>query len=125
MNDIEETLAKIEQNYRLFQQQQFSFIRALERTRKEAHDMLRPVSSIIQVQIIQHKEFPAHESRDSTGLVCTWGQFRDEETFLLKGRWIKIPQECLGITEDVGSEAPVEPLVVSGGISWHEQNFLV
>ncbi|XP_066189173.1 sperm acrosome-associated protein 9 [Sylvia atricapilla] len=50
MNEVEETLTRIEQNYRLFQQQQFSFIRALEHTRKEAHDILRPVSSIIQVQ---------------------------------------------------------------------------
>ncbi|XP_066057519.1 sperm acrosome-associated protein 9 [Chamaea fasciata] len=50
MNEVVETLTRIEQNYRLFQQQQFSFIRALERTREEAHDMMRPVSSIVQVQ---------------------------------------------------------------------------
>ncbi|NWH36385.1 SACA9 protein, partial [Chloropsis hardwickii] len=35
---------------KLFQQQQFTFIRALERTREEAHDLIRPVSSIVQVQ---------------------------------------------------------------------------
>ncbi|NXB71818.1 SACA9 protein, partial [Donacobius atricapilla] len=50
MNEVVETLTKIEQNYKLFQQQQFSFIRALEHTREEAHDMFRPVSSIVQVQ---------------------------------------------------------------------------
>ncbi|XP_063265679.1 sperm acrosome-associated protein 9 [Prinia subflava] len=50
MNEIVETLKTIQQNYKLFQQQQFSFIRALERTRKEAHDTFRPVSSIMQVQ---------------------------------------------------------------------------
>uniref|UniRef100_A0A8C5UHQ3 Sperm acrosome associated 9 n=2 Tax=Malurus TaxID=55806 RepID=A0A8C5UHQ3_9PASS len=45
-----ETLRKIEQNYKIFQQQQFTFIRALDNTRQEAHDLIRPVSSIIQVQ---------------------------------------------------------------------------
>ncbi|XP_063265676.1 sperm acrosome-associated protein 9-like [Prinia subflava] len=50
MDEVVDTLTKIEQNYKLFQQQQFSFIRALERTREEAHDMMRPVSSIVQVQ---------------------------------------------------------------------------
>ncbi|NXT72622.1 SACA9 protein, partial [Chaetops frenatus] len=50
MNEVVETLRKIEQNYRLFQQQQFTFIRALEHTREEAHDLIRPVSSIVQVQ---------------------------------------------------------------------------
>ncbi|XP_058709667.1 sperm acrosome-associated protein 9-like [Poecile atricapillus] len=50
MDEVVETLRKIEQNYKLFQQQQFSFIRALEHTREEAHDSFRPVSSIIQVQ---------------------------------------------------------------------------
>ncbi|KAF2978933.1 hypothetical protein EK904_014476, partial [Melospiza melodia maxima] len=50
MNEVVETLRKIEEKYKLFQQQQFTFIRALERTREEAHDMMRPVSSIVQVQ---------------------------------------------------------------------------
>ncbi|NWI38532.1 SACA9 protein, partial [Picathartes gymnocephalus] len=50
MNEVVETLRKIEQNYKLFQQQQFSFIRALDHTREEAHDLIRPVSSIVQVQ---------------------------------------------------------------------------
>lgn len=107
MNEIEETLTRIEQNYRLFQQQQFSFIRALEHTRKEAHDILRPVSSIVQVQKMQHKEVPACESRDTTGLPCSWGQIRHEEIFLVKGRWTKPLQDHLCVTEDVGREAPV------------------
>lgn len=123
MNEVEETLTKIEQNYRLFQQQQFSFIRALERTREEGHDMMRPVSSIVQVQIIQHKVLHARESRDSTGLACTWGQFKGEEMFLLKGRWTKPLQESLCITEDVGRKAPIESLVISGGISWLSRTF--
>ncbi|XP_023804138.1 sperm acrosome-associated protein 9-like [Cyanistes caeruleus] len=50
MDEVVQTLKKIEQNYKLFQQQQFSFIRALEHTREEAHDSVRPVSSIVQVQ---------------------------------------------------------------------------
>ncbi|NXD98342.1 SACA9 protein, partial [Chaetorhynchus papuensis] len=50
MNEVVETLRKIEHNYKLFQQQQFSFVRALEHTREEAHDLIRPVSSITQVQ---------------------------------------------------------------------------
>ncbi|NXA49823.1 SACA9 protein, partial [Nothocercus julius] len=50
MNEIKETLRNIEQNYRLFQQQQFTFITALQRTRENAHDMIRPVATIRQVQ---------------------------------------------------------------------------
>ncbi|XP_068771109.1 sperm acrosome-associated protein 9 isoform X1 [Struthio camelus] len=50
MNEVKETLRNIEQNYRLFQQQQFTFITALQRTRENAHDMIRPVASIRQVQ---------------------------------------------------------------------------
>ncbi|NWH90473.1 SACA9 protein, partial [Aegithalos caudatus] len=62
MNEVVETLTKIEQNYKLFQQQQFSFIRALERTREEAHDMFRPVSSITQVQC--YKDHHCYNSTD-------------------------------------------------------------
>ncbi|NWI91956.1 SACA9 protein, partial [Pitta sordida] len=50
MNEIVETLRNIEQNYRLFQQQQFTFTRALDRAREEAHDSIRPVATIVQVQ---------------------------------------------------------------------------
>ncbi|NXC72466.1 SACA9 protein, partial [Anhinga anhinga] len=50
MNEVKETLRNLEQNYKLFLQQQFTFIGALQRTRENAHDMIRPVASISQVQ---------------------------------------------------------------------------
>ncbi|NXJ87878.1 SACA9 protein, partial [Corythaixoides concolor] len=50
MNEVKETLRNIEQNYKLFLQQQFTFIGALQHTRESAHDMIRPVASIGQVQ---------------------------------------------------------------------------
>ncbi|XP_018773218.2 sperm acrosome-associated protein 9 [Serinus canaria] len=62
MNEVVETLRKIEEKYKLFQQQQFTFIRALERTREEAHDMIRPVSSIVQVQC--YKDHHCYNSTD-------------------------------------------------------------
>ncbi|NWR96354.1 SACA9 protein, partial [Motacilla alba] len=63
MNEVVETLRKIEEKYKLFQQQQFTFIRALERTREEAHDSIRPVSSIVQVQC--YKDHHCYNSTDS------------------------------------------------------------
>ncbi|KAK0687944.1 SACA9 protein, partial [Pygoscelis papua] len=50
MNEAKEALRNIEQNYKLFLQQQFTFVGALQRTRENAHDMIRPVASIGQVQ---------------------------------------------------------------------------
>uniref|UniRef100_A0A8D2DFJ5 Sperm acrosome associated 9 n=1 Tax=Sciurus vulgaris TaxID=55149 RepID=A0A8D2DFJ5_SCIVU len=50
MNEVKETLRGIEQKYKLFQQQQFTFIAALEHCRENAHDKIRPISSIGQVQ---------------------------------------------------------------------------
>nr|XP_034958092.1 sperm acrosome-associated protein 9 [Zootoca vivipara]XP_034958093.1 sperm acrosome-associated protein 9 [Zootoca vivipara] len=50
MNEIKESLRNIEQTYKIFQQQQFTFIAALEHTRENAHDKIKPVSSIGQVQ---------------------------------------------------------------------------
>ncbi|NXS51979.1 SACA9 protein, partial [Brachypteracias leptosomus] len=50
MNEVKESLRNIEQQYKLFQQQQFTFIGALQHTRENAHDMIRPVASINQVQ---------------------------------------------------------------------------
>ncbi|XP_019396399.1 PREDICTED: sperm acrosome-associated protein 9 isoform X2 [Crocodylus porosus] len=50
MNEVKESLRSIEQYYKLFQQQQFTFIAALEHTRENAHDKIRPVASIGQVQ---------------------------------------------------------------------------
>ncbi|NXB91550.1 SACA9 protein, partial [Vidua chalybeata] len=62
MNEVVETLRKIEEKYKLFQQQQFTFIRALERSREEAHDLIRPVSSIVQVQC--YKDHHCYNSTD-------------------------------------------------------------
>ncbi|KAM9064230.1 sperm acrosome-associated protein 9 isoform X1 [Sarcophilus harrisii] len=50
MNEVKEFLRNIEQSYKLFQQQQFTFIAALEHCRENAHDKIRPISSISQVQ---------------------------------------------------------------------------
>uniref|UniRef100_A0A8C3XS63 Sperm acrosome associated 9 n=2 Tax=Chelydra serpentina TaxID=8475 RepID=A0A8C3XS63_CHESE len=50
MNEVKECLRNIEQNYKLFQQQQFTFIAALDHTRENAHDKIRPITSIGQVQ---------------------------------------------------------------------------
>ncbi|NXJ61755.1 SACA9 protein, partial [Rostratula benghalensis] len=50
MNEAKDALRHIEQKYKLFLQQQFTFIGALQHTRENAHDMIRPVASIGQVQ---------------------------------------------------------------------------
>ncbi|XP_035197661.1 sperm acrosome-associated protein 9 isoform X2 [Oxyura jamaicensis] len=50
MNEVKEALRTIEQHYKLFLQQQFTFIAALQHTRENAHDVIRPVASISQVQ---------------------------------------------------------------------------
>ncbi|NXU74685.1 SACA9 protein, partial [Oreotrochilus melanogaster] len=50
MNEVKEALRNIEQNYKLFLQQRFTFIGALQHSRENAHDMLRPVGSIDQVE---------------------------------------------------------------------------
>ncbi|NXD74969.1 SACA9 protein, partial [Halcyon senegalensis] len=50
MNEVKEALRNIEQKCKLFQQQQFIFIGALQHTRENARDTLRPVASISQVQ---------------------------------------------------------------------------
>ncbi|XP_031457642.1 sperm acrosome-associated protein 9 isoform X1 [Phasianus colchicus] len=50
MNEVRDTLKVIEDNYKLFLQQQFTFVGALQHTRENAHDMIRPVASISQVQ---------------------------------------------------------------------------
>lgn len=49
MNEVKESLRGVEQKYKLFQQQQFTFIAALEHCRENAHDKIRPISSIGQV----------------------------------------------------------------------------
>ncbi|NXW51263.1 SACA9 protein, partial [Nyctiprogne leucopyga] len=50
MNEVKESLRNIEQTYKLFRQQQFTFVGALQHTRENAHDMIKPVASISQVQ---------------------------------------------------------------------------
>ncbi|XP_012016197.2 sperm acrosome-associated protein 9 isoform X1 [Ovis aries] len=50
MNEVKESLRSVEQKYKIFQQQQFTFIGALEHCRENAHDKIRPISSIGQVQ---------------------------------------------------------------------------
>lgn len=55
MNEVKEALRNVEQKYKLFLQQQFTFIGALQHTREAAHDTIRPVASISQVQTLQHE----------------------------------------------------------------------
>ncbi|XP_008047707.1 sperm acrosome-associated protein 9 isoform X1 [Carlito syrichta] len=62
MNEAKESLRSIEQKYKLFQQQQFTFIAALEHCRENAHDKIRPISSIGQVQ--SYMEHYCHNSTD-------------------------------------------------------------
>lgn len=50
MNEVKESLRNLEQKYKLFQQQQFTFIAALEHCRETAHDKIRPITSIEQVE---------------------------------------------------------------------------
>lgn len=50
MNEVKEALRSVEQRYKLFQQQQFTFIAALEHCRDNAHDKIRPIATIGQVQ---------------------------------------------------------------------------
>nr|XP_012313344.1 sperm acrosome-associated protein 9 [Aotus nancymaae]XP_012313345.1 sperm acrosome-associated protein 9 [Aotus nancymaae]XP_012313346.1 sperm acrosome-associated protein 9 [Aotus nancymaae]XP_012313347.1 sperm acrosome-associated protein 9 [Aotus nancymaae]XP_012313348.1 sperm acrosome-associated protein 9 [Aotus nancymaae]XP_021529779.1 sperm acrosome-associated protein 9 [Aotus nancymaae] len=61
MNEVKESLQGIEQKYKLFQQQQFTFIAALEHCRENAHDKIRPISSIGQVQ-----SYMEHHCNNST-----------------------------------------------------------
>lgn len=49
MNEVKESLRNVEQKYKILQQQQFTFIAALEHCREDAHDKIRPISSIGQV----------------------------------------------------------------------------
>ncbi|KAK2494905.1 hypothetical protein MC885_008046 [Smutsia gigantea] len=61
MNEVKEALRKVEQKYKLFQQQQFTFITALEHSRENAHNKIRPISSIEQVQ-----SYMEHHCNNST-----------------------------------------------------------
>ncbi|XP_055456872.1 sperm acrosome-associated protein 9 isoform X1 [Psammomys obesus] len=67
MNEVKESLRSIEQKYKLFQQQQFTFIAALEHCRENAHDRIRPIVSIEQVQ--SYMEHYCNNSTDRRILV--------------------------------------------------------
>ncbi|NXN17348.1 SACA9 protein, partial [Indicator maculatus] len=62
MKEVAEALRNIEQKYKLFLQQQFTFIGALQHTREAAHDVIRPVASISQVQ--NYMDHHCHNSTD-------------------------------------------------------------
>lgn len=72
MNEVKEALRNIKQNYKLFLQQQFTFIGALQHSRENAHDMIRPVASISQVQVFSTK-FSADENREQRSAVTHLG----------------------------------------------------
>ncbi|NXL95937.1 SACA9 protein, partial [Alectura lathami] len=50
MDEVKEALRNLEGHYKLFLQQQLTFVRALHHSRENAHDMIRPVATISQVQ---------------------------------------------------------------------------
>ncbi|XP_044124472.1 sperm acrosome-associated protein 9 [Bufo gargarizans] len=50
MNEAKQTLKVLEQQCKLLRQQQVTFITALERTRENAHDRIKPVQNLAQVQ---------------------------------------------------------------------------
>ncbi|XP_054030388.1 sperm acrosome-associated protein 9 [Dryobates pubescens] len=62
MKEAAEALRNIEQKYKLFLQQQFTFIGALQHTREAARDTIRPVASISQVQ--NYMDHHCHNSTD-------------------------------------------------------------
>lgn len=62
MNEVKESLRGVEQKYKLFQQQQFTFVMALEHCRENAHDKIRPIASIGQVQ--SYMEHHCYNSTD-------------------------------------------------------------
>jgi len=55
MAEVREQLLSIEEKYKRFKQQQFTFITALERSRGHARDKTEPVSTVAQVM---HWLFP-------------------------------------------------------------------
>ncbi|NWU94245.1 SACA9 protein, partial [Upupa epops] len=62
MNEVKEALRTIEQTYKLFLQQQFTFIGALQHTRENAHDTIGAVASIGQVQ--SYMDYHCNNSTD-------------------------------------------------------------
>nr|DBA21457.1 TPA: hypothetical protein GDO54_018088 [Pyxicephalus adspersus] len=50
MTEVRQNLRTLEQRFKLLQQQQKTFINALERTRETARDRIRPVKTLAQVR---------------------------------------------------------------------------
>ncbi|XP_077140751.1 sperm acrosome-associated protein 9 [Ranitomeya variabilis] len=62
MNDTKQTLKTLEQQCKLLRQQQVTFITALERTRENAHDRIKPVRTLAQVR--NYLDNHCHNSTD-------------------------------------------------------------
>ncbi|XP_073496757.1 sperm acrosome-associated protein 9 isoform X2 [Phyllobates terribilis] len=62
MNETKQTLKTLEQQCKLLRQQQVTFITALERTRENAHDRIKPVRSLAQVR--NYLDNHCHNSTD-------------------------------------------------------------
>ncbi|XP_069842275.1 sperm acrosome-associated protein 9 [Dendropsophus ebraccatus] len=62
MTDAKQTLKALEQQCKLLRQQQVTFITALERTREHAHDRIKPVHNLAQVQ--NYLDNHCHNSTD-------------------------------------------------------------
>lgn len=75
MNEAKEALRSIEQKYKLFQQQQFTFVAALEHCRENAHDKIRPIASIEQVAL----------RRARAGRAGTWAPARPRDSWAAPG----------------------------------------
>ncbi|MEE6505390.1 hypothetical protein FKM82_005512 [Ascaphus truei] len=50
MNEAKQTLKILDQRYKLLKQQQVTLITALDRTRENAHDQIKPVKTLAQVR---------------------------------------------------------------------------
>ncbi|CAJ0940441.1 unnamed protein product [Ranitomeya imitator] len=62
MNDTKQTLKTLEEQCKLLRQQQLTFITALERTRENAHDRIKPVRTLAQVR--NYLDNHCHNSTD-------------------------------------------------------------
>ncbi|XP_041756492.2 sperm acrosome-associated protein 9 [Coregonus clupeaformis] len=78
MSEARERLKAIEHMRKLFKQQQFIFIAALERSREHAHDRTEPVASVMQVQgYMEHHCSNATDRRIFTLFLKIVGELRD------------------------------------------------
>ncbi|XP_073412091.1 sperm acrosome-associated protein 9 [Dendrobates tinctorius] len=62
MNETKQTLKTLEQQWKLLRQQQVTFITALERSRENAHDRIKPVRTLAQVR--SYLDNHCHNSTD-------------------------------------------------------------